>query len=144
MVRAKIATRPCNAKVLEIGFSNCLQKSLFVGNFLLEMGYVGQNRSWTKKTPSDGYPVSLKSKDFLTIWSTVLHARHLVLHLWITVDERSQLSWVLGVRTRLFLLCPPSPFLNVNNRWRCDLPTYFYTLKKSRIVRHLCNFCNFC
>ena len=51
--------------------------------------------------------------------------------------------WVL-LATRLFLLCLPSPFLNVNNRWRCDLPKYFFALKNCRIVKHSCNSCNFC
>ena len=85
------------------------------------MGYVDQNGSWTKKS-FKWIPSFYKSKDFMTIWSIVLHARHLVLHLRTTVDERSQLweHWVL-----FFLLCLPSPCLNMNNRWRCDLPKCF-------------------
>ena len=47
----------------------------------------------------------------MTIWSIVLHARHLVLHLRTTVDERSQLweHWVL-LATRFFALSTKSMY----------------------------------
>ena len=34
--------------------------------------------------------------------------------------------------------------LNMNKRWRCDLPKCFFALNNQRIIRHSCNFCNFC
>ena len=47
----------------------------------------------------------------MTIRSVVLHARHLVLHLRTTVDERSQLweHWVL-LATRFFALSTKSMY----------------------------------
>ena len=76
----------------------------------------------------------------------MLHARHLVLHLRTTVDERSQLSWVSWVRRDpdQFIKHVRGSNLNMNNRWRCDLLKCFFALKNQRIIRHSCNFYNFC
>ena len=82
----------------------------------------------------------------MTIRSVVLHARHLVLHLRTTVDERLQLSWVFWFRRDpdQFIKRVRGSNLNMNNRWRCDLPKCFFALNNQRIIRHSCNFCNFC
>ena len=100
------------------------------------MGSVGRNRSWTKEIhPMD--TLFLEKQIFHANLKHSAHARHLVLHLRTTADKRSQVSW-------FFLLCLPSPLLNMNNRWGCDLPKYFFAWKSQRIVRHYCSFCNFC
>ena len=100
------------------------------------MGSVGRNRSWTKEIHHMD-TLFLQKQRFQDNMKHSAHARHLVLHLRTTADERSQVSWV-------FLLCLPSPLLNMNNRWGCDLPKYFFVRKTQRIVRHYCSFCNFC
>ena len=100
------------------------------------MGSVGRNRSWTKEIHHMD-TLFLQKQRFQDNMKHREHARHLVLHLRTTADERSQVSW-------LFLLCLPSPLLNMNNRWGCDLPKYFFVRKTQRIVRHYCSFCNFC
>ena len=59
-------------------------------------------------------------------------------------NVRSSLGFFGSEETQISLSSLPSPFLNVNNRWRCDLPKYFFALKNYRIVKHSCNSCNFC
>ena len=100
------------------------------------MGSVGRNRSWTTEIHHMD-TLFLEKQRFHDNLKHSAHARHLVLHLRTTADKRSQVSW-------FFLLCLPSPLLNMNNRWGCDLPKYFFAWKSQRIVRHYCSFCNFC
>ena len=90
------------------------------------MGSVGRNRSWTKEIHHMD-TLFLQKQRFQDNLKHCAHARHLPLHLGTTADECSQVSW-------FFWLCLPSLLLNMNNRWGCDLPKYFFVQKTQRIA----------